>query len=123
MAAHNFFNTMGRAYDMRTKHLTTASGAITYTAKTGRVADSLAVDAVIRVTTTSTYSMTITVPDGTYYGQTLLVLFEVEGGTETITVTTTTGDEGTTLTAAGGYDWLMWMGSTIGWVLMASSAT
>ena len=123
MSSFNFFNTMQKAYDLRTKQFTTASGVITYTAKTGRPADNFIVDAVIRVTTASTYSLTITVPDGTFYGQTLLVLFEVEGGTETITTTTTTGDNGTSLTAAGGYNYLMWHGSTIGWCLIASFAT
>lgn len=123
MSSGNFFNTERMAYDLRTKQLTTAAGNITYTAKTGRVEDNFVVDRVIRVTTTPTYSMTITVPDGSYYSQRLFILFEVEGGTETVDVTTTTGDEGTQLTAAGGYNELLWAGPTIGWVLINSSAT
>jgi len=107
----------------RVKQFTTADGSITYTAKTGRAADGFVIDRVIRVTTVSTYSLTITVPDGVYYGQRFDVLFEVEGGTETITTTTTTGDDGTSLTAAGGYNRFEWFGATIGWVLTDSSAT
>jgi hypothetical protein len=123
MSAGNFFNTQARAYTLRTVNLTTASGAITYTAKTGRAADSRVFDAFIRVTTTSTYSMTITVPDGVHYGQKLTVLFEAEGGTETVDVTSSTGDSGTQLTAAGGYNILEWHGPTLGWALISSSAT
>ena len=123
MSSFNWFQTEHKAFDMRTKHFTTADGEITYTARTGRAADNFQIDRVIRVTTASTHSLTITVPDGVYYGQQLLVIFEVEGGTETITTTTTTGDDGTSLTAAGGYNMLMWHGSTLGWALIASSAT
>lgn len=123
MSAFNFFNTEQKAFDLRTKQLTTADGTITYTAKTGRAADNFIIDRVIRVTTTSTYSMTITVPDGTYYGQELLVIFEVEGGTETVDVSTTTGDDATQMTAAGGYSYLRWHGSTLGWAQVANSAT
>jgi len=119
----NFLYTEARAYKDSTKQLTTASGVITYTAKTGRPADEFRMDRVIRVTTASTYDMTITVPDGVAYGQRLLVLFEVEGGTETVDVSTTTGDSGTQLTAAGGYNNFEWHGSTLGWALINSSAT
>ena len=124
MSSNNFLLTKKQAYDVKgTKQFTTASGVITYTARVGRVADNFHFDRVIIVTTASTFSLTITVPDGVYYGQKLLVLFEVEGGTETITTTTTTGDNGTSLTAAGGYNRFEWHGSTIGWCLTDSSAT
>jgi hypothetical protein len=123
MSAGNFFNTQARAYELRTVNLTTASGDITYTAKTGRAADSRVFDAFIRVTTTSTYNMTITVPDGVHYGQKLTVLFEVEGNAETVDVSTTTGDDATQMTAAGGYSILEWHGGTIGWAQISNSAT
>lgn len=121
--AENFLAKDDYGSSQRVKQFTTKSGSITYTAKTGRAADDFVVDRVIRVTTGATFNLTITVPDGTYYGQTLLVLFEVEGSAETVNVTTTTGDDGTQLTAAGGYDVLVWHGSTLGWCLIASSAT
>ena len=123
MSTFNFFSTRNKALDLRTVALTTASGEITYTAKTGRPADTFINDRVIRVTTTSTYDMTITVPDGVAYGQRLLVIFEVEGGTDTVDVTTTTGDDATQMTAAGGYWEGEWHGSTLGWATINGSAT
>ena len=123
MASENFLAKDDFGVTQRVKQFTTSSGVITYTAKTGRDEDDFVIDRIIRVTTGSTYSLTITVPDGVYYGQQLLVLFEVEGGTETLDVTTTTGDDATQMTAAGGY-WLgMWHGGTIGWCTIASSTT
>ena len=39
MSAFNWFLTKKKAYELRTKQLTTASGEITYTARTGRTVD------------------------------------------------------------------------------------
>jgi hypothetical protein len=123
MSAFNWFDTEYKALNLRTTNLVTKSGFITYTARTGRAADNFIVDRVIRVNTASTFVMTITVPDGVAYGQELLVIFESEAGTETVDVTTTTGDDATQMTAAGGY-WLgLWCGSTLGWATLDSSAT
>lgn len=123
MASENFLAKDDYGTTQRVKQFTTASGVITYTAKTGRATDDFVVDRVIRVTTGSTYSLTITVPDGTYWGQELYVIFEVEGSAESVNVTTTTGDDATQMTAAGGY-WLgKWAGSTIGWQTISGSAT
>jgi hypothetical protein len=125
MAAENFQARDDFGQVQGVKHYTTSSGNITYTAKTGRggAADNFAIDRVIRVTTTSTYSLTITVPNGVYYGQKLTILFETKGGTDTVTVNASTGDNGTTLTAAGGYNHFEWHGPTLGWCLTDSSAT
>jgi hypothetical protein len=121
--AINWFETERKAHDHGTVALVTASGKVTYTARMGGSPDNFIQDRFIRVTTASTFDMTITVPDGTYYAQKLDVLLEVEGGTDTVDVTTTTGDNGTQLTAAGGYNRFEWHGSTIGWALISSSAT
>lgn len=107
----------------RVVQFTTASGKITYTAKTGRAADDFTIDRILRVTTTSTYSLTVTLPNGVYYGQEFIVIFEVEGDNETVTINADNGDNGTTLNDAGGYDIFKWGGGTIGWILVASSAT
>lgn len=123
MSAGNWFVTEKRAFSTRTVNFTTSSGNITYTAKTGKNTDALNLDRVIRVTTGSTFSLTITVGDGVYYGQELLVIFEVEGGTETVDVSTTTGDNATQMTAAGGYSLLQWHGDTLGWAQVLNSAT
>lgn len=123
MASENFLARDDFGQSQRVKQITTKSGLITYTAKTGRAADDFVIDRVIRVITGATFNLAVTVPNGVYYGQTLLVLFEVEGSAETVDVTTTTGDDATQMTAAGGY-WLgMWHGATIGWATIAGSAT
>lgn len=122
MSAGNFFNTERMAYVLRTVNWTTDEAS--YTARTGRVADNFVIDRVIRVTTTASgYDKTITVPDGTYYGQELLVILEVLGDNETLDVSTTTGDDSTQMTGAGGYSVLQWQGSTLGWVELANETT
>ena len=123
MASENFLAKEDFGVSSRVKQFTTADGKITYTAKTGRAADEFVIDRVIRVTTASTFSLTITIPDGVYYGQQLLVIFEVEGGTETINANPTTGDNSTQLTAAGAWTIMQWAGSTIGWLELNASAT
>lgn len=122
-SAGNWFETKRKAYNLRTVNLTTSSSVTTYTAKTGRATDSFITDIFIRVTTTSGNNMTITLPDGSHYGQRFTVLFEVEGSAETVDVTSSTGDNATTMTGAGGYSILEWHGSTIGWAEIANSAT
>jgi len=123
MSAGNHFNTEARALNMRRVDLTTSSSVTTYTAKTGRPADAFVFDRFVTVTTTSGNNMTITLPDGVAYGQRFEVLFEVEGNSETVDVTSSTGDSATQMTGAGGYTILEWHGSTIGWCEVASSAT
>lgn len=115
MASENFLAREDFGQSQRVKQFTTSSGNITYTAKTGRAADNFVIDRVIRVTTGSTFSLTISVPDGVYYGQKLLIIFEVEGGTETIDTSVTTGENITQLSAAGSWSELVWLGSTAGW--------
>lgn len=124
MSAHNHFLTKTKAANqMTTVNLTTSSTLTTYTARTGIASDGFQADEFIRVTTTSGNSMTITVGAGAYYGQQLHVLFEVEANAETVDVSTTTGDDATQMTAAGGYSILEWHGSTLGWAQIANSAT
>ena len=101
----------------RVKQLTTSAAVVTYTAKTGRAADDFVIDRVIRVTTTDGNNMLITVPNGIYYGQRLLILFEVEGNAETVDVNNAAaGAISTQRDAAGEFSDLVWHGSTLGWV-------
>lgn len=117
----NWFETERKATNLRTKSL--LSSAATYTAKTGRVADDFVVDRVIKVDGTSGTAITITVPDGVFYGQKILIILEVYAATSTLDVTTTTGDDATQITAAGGYSELQWQGSTLGWVELNNETT
>jgi len=122
-SAGNFFETQRKAYDLRTKALTTSTTVTTYTARVGGASDNFIVDRVIRVDGTSGSAMTITLPNGKYYGQRCLVILEVYAATSTVDVTATTGDSATQMTAAGGYSDLVWMGSTLGWVELSNEAT
>lgn len=123
MSSFNWFTTEAKALDLRTKALTTSSTVTTYTAKTGRSADNFVFDRVIRVDGTSGSAMAITVPDGIAYGQKLLIILEVYAATSTVDATTTTGDNATQMTDAGGYSELQWQGSTLGWVELSNETT
>uniref|UniRef100_A0A6M3J018 Uncharacterized protein n=1 Tax=viral metagenome TaxID=1070528 RepID=A0A6M3J018_9ZZZZ len=122
MASENFLARDDYGVTQGVKNLTTASGVVTYTAKTGRDSDGFVIDRIIRVTTTSGNNMAITLPDGVYYGQTILVIFEVEANAETLDVTASTGDSATQMTAAGGFHYAIWSGPTIGWTKIAGDA-
>lgn len=123
MASENFQAKDDFGNVQRVKQLTTATAVVTYTAKAGRAADDFIIDRIIRVDGTSGSAMTITLPNGTYYGQRCLVILEVYAATSTVDVTTTTGDNATQMTAAGGYSDLVWMGSTLGWVELSNETT
>ncbi|TES90641.1 MAG: hypothetical protein E3J87_09575 [Candidatus Cloacimonadota bacterium] len=120
MASGNWFETRRKAYGMRTKKITTSSTLTTYTTRAGGASDNFIEDAVIEVTTTSGNSLTITVSDGTYSGQTLLVIFTVEGNNEGVTITPDTG-AATNLTADRGYSLLMWV-AVRGWTEISADA-
>ena len=116
MAGENFQAQDDFGQVQRVKQFTTTVGVITYSAKTGRAADDFVIDRVIRVTTTADYDLTINLPNGVYYGQQCLVIFEVDGSDETIDVTSTLGDSSTQITAVGGWTIMQWGGDTIGWL-------
>ncbi len=113
MSAGNFFNTEQRAFNLRTKVLTNES---TYTMKMGSASDDFIVDRVVEVVTTAAgNNLTITVPDGVYPGQRLLIILKTLGDDETVTVTTTSGDD-VAMSAAGDFVSMEWIDSTVsGW--------
>jgi hypothetical protein len=120
-SAGNWFETKRKAYNLRTKVV--LSSVATYTAKVGGASDDFIVDRVIRVDGTSGTALTITLPDGKFYGQRCLVILEIYAATSTVNVSTTSGDDATQMTAAGGYSDLVWHGSTLGWVELSNEAT
>lgn len=122
MSTINHFETRRKAFKERTLAITTSATVATYTAKVGAPSDDFIVDRVIDVTTASTYSITITVPNGRFEGQRILLNHTKEGGTETVTVTCTTGSD-YAFTDIGAYCSLEWMNSTAGWVSLANSNT
>ena len=123
MAGANYFETRRSAFKLRTKEITTSSSLVTYTTRAGGASDNFIVDRVINVTTTSGNNMAITVSNGVYEGQRLLINFIAEGGTDTVDSTATIGGAFTQLTDIGGYNILEWVNATTGWVETKASAT
>ena len=96
----------------RTVTLTNKS---TYTARVGSTSNDYIADKVINVVTTAGGNdLTITVPNGQYGGQRLLINLVTLGDDETVTITTTTGDDAV-LDTVGDYIALEWTNSTSGW--------
>lgn len=125
MAGENFLAKNDFGKTQRVKVLTTSATCTTYTARTGRAEDNFIIDRVIRVDGTSGSAMVITLPDGVYYGQELLVVLEVYAATSTVDVDvdTVAGNDATRITGAGGYTILRWFGSTVGWLEIANAVT
>ena len=124
-SAGNLFETLRKATDLRTKVLTTSTTNTTYTARVGGASDNFITDKVIRVDGTSGSAMTITLPNGKFYGQTILVVLDVYAATSTVDVDVETypGTDSTQITGAGGYTVLMWFGSVSGWVEIHNAVT
>ena len=116
MSAFNWFTTRERAFELRTKAVTT-----TYTVTVGSVANNFIEDRVITVANVAT-SFTITVPNGQYPGQRVLISLVGNASAQTLTVTCTVGTD-YTLATAGMYVSLEWTNATTGWVALASSTT
>jgi hypothetical protein len=65
---------------------------------------------------------TLTVPDGAYVGQTLMITLESNEDSKTLTITTTTGTD-FTMATAGYHVLIVWTGATSGWVKVAGTTT
>jgi len=119
MSKGNWFNTEHGAFDLRTKTLTNES---TYTVRIGRVTDNFVVDRVVKIVTTADgNNLTLTIPDGLYPGQRLLIVWDTLGDDETVTISNT-GDT-FTFTDAHAYASIEWIDGTSGWVGLDVSAT
>lgn len=116
MSVANWFQTRKRAFEQRTKAVASA-----YTVKVGSVANNLVSDRVITVTD-PTANFTITLPNGTYPGQDVLISLVSNTNSKTVTVAATTGTGGdSTLDTAGQYMAVKWIDSTTGWVAVSES--
>lgn len=112
MSAGNYFNTRKKAYELRTTTITNKS---TYTVKVGSPSDNLVVDAVLKIVTTADGNdLTVTVPNGEYPGQRLILILDTLGDDESVTITVTTGD-GVTFDAEDEWVELLWVDDSIGW--------
>lgn len=95
----------------------------TVTVRTGRGADTNIIDVVIDVVDPAA-DFTITIPDGTYEGQQLLITFSSDASSKTVTTAADTGSGGdSTMGTAGMYMFLLWVNSTTGWVAVSESVT
>jgi len=109
MSAFNWFTTRKKAFDLRTVAVSAA-----YTARLGSVANNFIIDRVINVSDPAA-NIAITIPNGTYEGQQLLVNLLSDTNSKTTTVTTTTGSD-YALTTAGDYASIEWTNATTGWI-------
>lgn len=111
---HQF--TRNRAFGLNEK-VFTATGTL----RTGRSDDTFIFDNPVKVTDPAA-DTTLTVPDGVEIGQQLFIVFTSDASSKTVTITTTTGDDGS-LTAAGDYAAFHWCGATSGWQKFDSQET
>lgn len=118
MAQANFQFERKQNYDLRKKTVTAD-----YTIKTGRATDSFVFDNPVDVVDPAA-NVALTLPDGAYPGQTLLIRLSSNSESKTITVTASTGSGGdSTMATAGMYMYLLWVDSTTGWVSVKESVT
>ena len=121
-SAGNWFETRRKSHKLREKNITTSATVTTYTVRTGGPTYDFIEDAIVNVTTAESCDITITMPDGTYAGQIVIINFVTEASAETVTVTASTGSGGdSTMTSAGQYMVLMWTNATTGWVAISES--
>jgi len=120
MSATNYFETRRKAFELRTIAVTAD-----YTVRVGGASDGFVADRVLDVTTTSGTNIAITLPDGVYEGQRVLINFTSEGNAETVTVTPDTAATTASyaLTAEGDYCSLEWFNSTEGWNYLSEVTT
>lgn len=107
MSVGNFFETQRKAHDLYTKTVTA-----TYTTRAGGSSDGFIEDRIITITDPAA-SFTITVTNGSYSGQRLLIVLLSNASATTVTVDS--ADDDCTLDTAGDYISYEWIDSTSGW--------
>ena len=117
MGASNLFLTRKKAFELRTKAVIS-----TYTVKVGGSDENHIKDRVITVTDPEE-AFTITIPDGVYEGQQLLITFLSDDNDVTVTAYKSTPGAGIDLTAAGDFASLEWVNATVGWIVLAYQST
>lgn len=124
MSSNNLFETRRKAFLKSTKAII-GSTQVSYTVKVGKSSDNFIVDRVLNVTIVDAYgSITITVPDGIYSGQRLLINYVAEDAVclDEVVVETDTGVD-YDLGELGDYCTLEWIDSATGWVAWNSLET
>ena len=116
MSGANFQHLRRQDYEL---HAQTVSS--TYTVRTGTPAYNGLFDNPVIVSDPAA-AITLTIPDGDYVGQELMIVFESNGSSQTLTVTTTTGTDYSSSTA-GQWTLIRWTGATSGWLKVAGTFT
>lgn len=117
MGASNLFLTRKKAFTLRTKAVSTA-----YTVKVGGSADNHIKDRVITVTDPEE-NFRVTIPNGAYRGQQLLITFLSDANGVTVDAYKSKPGAGIDLTAAGDFVSLEWVNDTVGWIVLAFQTT
>ena len=117
MAAGNLFITRKKAFVLRTKAVNA-----TYTVRVGGSVYNHIKDRVITVTD-PVAGFTITIPDGVYEGQQLLITFLSDANNVTVIAYKSTPGAGVNLTTAGDFVSLEWVNDDAGWILLAYQST
>lgn len=116
MSSANWFETRRKAYGLRVKEITTSSAVTSYSTRAGGASDHFIEDRVVKITTTDGNNLALTVTNGTYSGQRLLIIWVSKAGSETVTLTMS--GEGATFTGEDAYVSLEWIDSTNGWRIL-----
>jgi len=116
MSIENFLFTEGRGYEAGTKTIDAA-----YTVRVGTGANSFHIDRVVIVDDPAA-NLTVTVPDGLYVGQELLIVFESNSDSKILTIDGNAAQD-STMNDAGMYQISLWTGETTGWVVLKESVT
>lgn len=117
MSAGNLFATRQKAVTLRTKAISAA-----YTIRVGGSADNHIVDRVITITDPTT-SFRVTIADGVYSGQQVLVTLISNANTQAITAWKATPGAGFNLATAGDFCSIEWINSVAGWIVLDSQVT
>ncbi len=128
MSAGNWFLTRKKGFDERTVALNSIGpGTVAYTVRVGTSTNDFICDRVIDWTHYDAYgNVAITLPDGTYEGQRVLISYvaaDTAGDNIVITPATALVTATYTLTAVGDYCSLEWTNATGGWVYLAEQTT
>lgn len=112
MSIENLFSTRKKAFDLREKAVTS-----TYTVRVGGTPYNFITDRVITITNPAA-NFTITLPNGSYFGQEILISLLSNDEDVTVTIYKATPDASVTMNTAGDYASFEYVNDTTGWILL-----
>ncbi len=112
MGGANLLSTRKKAFDLREKAVDA-----TYTVRVGATSNNFLTDRVITITN-PVANFTITVPDGSYFGQEILISLLANDNDVTVGVYKATPDATVNLGDVGDYVSMEYVNDTVGWILL-----